>query len=118
MLRLTLTVQLECVPLAPAACGAPTVDWKTVADGPKAPPGWTTGGFNGNVGNQRKCGNGWNAYATGGNQGRLYAKMKGSGQATVRYRDCWSEGFVGLYLNGVKKDQTGNKNGQLRTYRY
>ena len=100
-----------------ADCGAPPVDWANVLDD-KAPAGWHVKGFNGNVGDAKQCKNGWNAYANGGSQGELYATMTGSGRATVQYRDCWSQGFVGLYVNGVKKDQSGTNNGQLRTYRW
>ena len=99
-----------------AKCGAPPVDWAHASDA-KAPVGWHVVGFNGNVGNGRKCKNGWNAYANGSNQGQLYATMKGSGIATVQYRDCWSEGFVGLYVNGLKMDQSSTNDGKLQTYR-
>ena len=29
---------------------------------------------------------------------------------TVKYKDCWGQGFVGLYIDGVKKDQTATNN--------
>ena len=99
-----------------ADCGAPPVDWANVLDD-KAPAGWHVKGFNGNVGDAKQCKYGWNAYANGGKQGQLYTTMTGAGRATVQYRDCWSQGFVGLYVNGKKKDQSGTNNGKLRTYR-
>ena len=66
-----------------AKCGAPPVDWAHASDA-KAPVGWHVVGFTGDVGNGRKCKNGWNAYANGGNQGQLSARMTGSGIATVQ----------------------------------
>ena len=44
--------------------------------------------------------------------------MKGAGRATVEYADCWKSGFVGLYLNGVKKNQTGTNDGILTTFSF
>ena len=108
-----------CQPLTlfgPAVCGAPYVNWKIAKD-LQPPPGWKTKGFSGHVGNFRFCGNGWNAYARWDEQGQLYAKMKGAGRATVNYRDCWKEGFVGLYLNGKQLDKSPENNGHVRTYR-
>ena len=105
-----------CSPSNVAKCGAPPVDWANVLDA-KAPSGWHAQGFFGHVSDLRLCGNGWNAYAFLGDQGQLYATMIGSGRATVQYRDCWSEGFVGLYLNGLKIDQSSTNDGKLRTYR-
>ena len=99
-----------------ANCGAPPVDWANVVD-QKAPAGWQVKGFSGNVGDARKCKHGWNAYAGGRSQGQLYATMKGYGRATVKYRDCWGEGFVGLYVNGEREDQTEENNSVQRTYR-
>lgn len=63
------------------------------------------------------CANGWNAYGVRELQGQLYATMKGYGRATVKYRDCYGQGFIGLYLNGIKIDNTPKKTTQLRTYR-
>lgn len=100
------------------SCGAPQVDWAAVTDGPTAPPGWVTRGFNGNVGNSRGCASGWNAYANGGHQGELVATLKGEGRATVQYADCWKEGHVVLYLNGVRKDQTQDGTGAVKTYSF
>ena len=85
-------------------CGAPAVNWKTAQDN-KAPKGWQIKGFNGNVGNQRLCANGWNAYANGNKQGT----------ETIKYRDCWREGHASVYLNGKLKGQSGNRNGALKT---
>jgi hypothetical protein len=102
----------------PGRCGAPDVNWATVTKGPTAPPGWTTSGFNGNVGNDKGCANGWNAYANGANQGSLVGTLEGNGRATVVYADCWKEGFVGLYVNGVKKDQTADSTGAVKTYSF
>ena len=98
------------------ACGAPDVDWKTASDS-TAPEGWTISGFSSNVGDLRDCANGWNAYATLANQGELTGVMQGAGRATVVYRDCWREGFVGLYVNGEKMDQTEENNGVQKTFR-
>ena len=93
------------------------MDWANVLDA-KAPAGWHAQGFYvEGVSDQKLCGNGWNAYAGQNKQGQLYATMIGSGRATVQYRDCWSEGFVGLYLNGLKIDQSSTNDGKLRTYR-
>ena len=92
------------------------MDWANVADG-TAPTGWIVAGLNNEVGDERLCGNGWNGFASGTNQGRLLAKMKGQGRATVKCRDCWSEGFVGLYVNGNRVDATTENTGELRTYR-
>ena len=100
-----------------AGCGAPEVDWGTATDS-TAPEGWTITGFNGNVGNSRDCSGGWNAYANSANQGELAATMGGAGRATVVYRDCWSEGFVGLYVNGALLDQTEENNAVQKTFRW
>ena len=100
-----------------AGCGAPDVDWQTAADN-TAPEGWSIAGFNGNVGDSRDCAGGWNAYANSGNQGELTGVLQGSGRATVVYRDCWSEGFVGLYVNGALLDQTEENNAVQKTFRW
>ena len=102
--------------LCRAVCGN-EVDWQTAADN-TAPDGWSIAGFNGNVGDSRDCGNGWNAYANSANQGQLTGVLQGSGRATVVYRDCWSEGFVGLYVNGALLDQTEENNAVQKTFRW
>ena len=93
------------------------MDWQTAADN-TAPEGWSIAGFSGTVGNQRNCAGGWNAYANSGNQGELTTTMVGFGRATVVYRDCWSEGFVGLYVNGALVDQTEENNAVQKTFRW
>ena len=120
VLTLTLTVLLSVSGAAPttiATCGGPVVDWMKVPD-KVAPTGWQAIGFSGHVGNQKLCGNGWNGYAGGANQAQLITTLKGQGRATVEYRDCWKQGFVGLYLNGKKIDVTDTNNGALRIFRY
>ena len=94
------------------------VNWRVVPDG-EAPEGWAVTGFTSFIdGGQRFCANGWNAYAQADNQGQLWTTLQGSGRATVKYRDCWAEGFVGLYVNGEKKDETDEENpGVQSTYR-
>ena len=86
-------------------------------DGPAAPAGWEATGFNGAVGDTGDCKDGWNAFAYSSNKGKLFATMKGSGRATVKYKDCLKGGFVGLYVNDVQKDHTETETGNLRTYR-
>lgn len=71
-----------------------------------APEGWEAAGFNGNVGGLRACTDGWNAYANLADQGSLSTTLVGAGQLVVTYKDCWGEGFVGMYINDVKIDQT------------
>ena len=93
------------------------MDWFTATD-KVAPAGWQGIGFSGHVGNQKLCGDGWNGYAGGANQAQLITTLKGQGRATVEYRDCWKQGFVGLYLNGKKIDVTDTNNGALRIFRY
>ena len=100
-----------------AECGAPPVDWQNVEDS-KAPEGWATAHLTSNIGNFKYCANGWNAYARMQTQGELYVTMEGYGYATVTYRDCWGDGFVGLYLNGNLIDKSPENNGNQRTYRY
>ena len=63
------------------------------------------------------CASGWNAEGAQMYEGQLYATMKGYGRATVKYKDCYAKGFVGLYLNGIRIDKTLFGTGQLRTYR-
>ena len=97
------------------------MDWQTAADN-TAPAGWTISGFNGNVGDSRDCGNGWNAYANSANQGQLTGVLQGSGRATVVYRECWDYGYVGryvgLYVNGVLRDQTEENTSEQKTFRW
>ena len=100
------------------------MNWQTAKDR-QAPAGWTTSGFDGDVGDrgpedaqhQQLCANGWNAYAFNKGQGRLSAKMKGSGTLTAKYRDCWAKGSATVYLNGQQKGQSGTNNGALATTR-
>ena len=92
------------------------MDWKKVPD-TIAPAGWQAIGFSGDVGDQKLCGNGWNGFAHLSNQAQLVTTLKGQGRATVQYRDCWKQGFVGLYLNGEKLDVTETNNGKLRIFR-
>ena len=115
-LKIQTAHQISHVFVFRAVCGAPRVDWKTAAD-KVAPAGWTASGFNGHIFFSNKCDNGWNAYANRDDQGQLYAMMKGYGLATVKYRDCWGEGFVGLYLNGQKIDNSSTVASEPRTYR-
>ena len=100
-----------------APCGAPDVDWKKVQKG-ATPPGWQSNGFSSRSQDHKdQCKNGWTGFADGGAQGELFAKMKASGTATVKYRDCNAGGFIGLYVNGVQIDKTVNK-AQQKTFRY
>ena len=99
-----------------AGCGGPPVNWQTAKDS-TAPPGWKVSGFSGNVGNQRQCAGGWNAYRGGSGQGTLSTTLKGSGTVTAKYRDCWREGHASMYLNGKLVGQSGNRNGALQTTR-
>ena len=92
------------------------MDWVKVVD-KAAPAGWQAIGFDGDVGDHDLCGNGWNGYADGSKQAQLMTTLKGQGRATVEYRDCWKQGFVGLYVNGKRMDTTGTNNGDLRIYR-
>ena len=92
------------------------MDWKNSEDA-VAPFGWTAKGFAGHVGDMRKCAGGWNAYAPGQSQGQLYTRLKGFGRATVKYRDCWSQGFIGVYLNGKQIDESSTNSGEQRTFR-
>ena len=93
------------------------MDWKAAED-KTAPAGWTANGFDGRILDLlKKCTNGWNAYANKGDQGHMYAMMKGYGVATVKYSDCWGEGFVGLYLNGKQIDRSPKNASEPRTYR-
>ena len=64
------------------------------------------------------CAGGWNAYANSANQGELKGPMVGAGRATVVYRDCWSSGFVGLYVNGELLDKTEENNAVQKTFRW
>ena len=98
-------------------CGAPPVDWQTAKDS-VAPEGWAIWNFQEHAGNLRACGNGWNAYAYMQERGKLYATMKGYGRATVKYKDCWGEGFASLYLNGKPIDKSGAYSSELRTFRF
>ena len=95
------------------------MDWAMVPDGPAAPAGWEVIGFTSNFGDKRSCKDGWNAFANklDGKQGKLRATMKWRGRATVKYKDCNQASFVGLYLNGVRKDQAEPKDDNPRTYR-
>ena len=93
------------------------VNWQDVQDR-AAPNGWMATGFNRGIGDGRECANGWTAFATAEDQGEMWTILQGSGRATVKYRDCWGEGFVGLYVNGEKKDQTEENNSVQRTYRW
>jgi hypothetical protein len=102
-----------CQP-AKKRCGGPPVNWQTAKDS-TAPPGWKVSGFSGNVGNQRQCAGGWNAYRGGSGQGTLSTTLKGSGTLTAKYRDCWREGHATMYLNGKQVGQSGNRNGALKT---
>ena len=80
--------------------------------------GWTANGLDAYVPDgQFKCGDGWNGFSYYELQGQLYATMKGYGRATVKYRDCKGEGYVGLYLNGIKIDNSPIGTGQLRIFR-
>ena len=97
-------------------CGAPHVDWENAEDS-KAPEGWTNLGLTNDAGNRKSCARGWNGYARLKEQGQLYATMKGSGRATVEYRDCLAQGFASLYLNGKLLDKTEENNGKLQTFR-
>ena len=92
------------------------MDWHTAEDS-KAPEGWTNLGLRSHAGNSKNCGNGWNGYARLNAQGQLYAKMKGLGRATVKYSDCYGEGFATLYLNGKLIDQSPENTGEVRTFR-
>ena len=104
-----------------AECGAPEVNWQTAPDGVSPGPGWEVSGFaEYNVGDQRQCGGGWNAFAQTKEkgswaQGTLSTKMKGVGSVTIQYRDCWKEGSVTVYLNGEQKGQTGDHTGEIVT---
>ena len=102
---------------APVDCGAPRVDWKNIDDS-KAPKGWTTVGLTGNAGDSKNCADGWNGYARLKAQGQLFATMKGYGRATVKYSDCYGEGFATLHLNGKQLDSSPKNTGEVRTFRY
>ena len=92
------------------------MEWATAEDS-NAPPGWKMIDFNGKVENLESCANGWNAYAPGNLHGHLSARMRGSGRATVKYKDCLGEGFIGLYVNDRRVDKTPTNTGELRTFR-
>lgn len=98
-------------------CGAPKVDWKNVED-LKAPKGWTNLGLTGTAGDSKNCADGWNGYARLKAQGQLFATMKGYGRATVKYSDCYGEGFAALHLNGKQLDKSPKNTGEVRTFRY
>ena len=101
--------------LCRAVCGASEVNWQTAPDS-VAPAGWKiSDGLTHNVGNQRLCAGGWNAYAGGRAIGTLSTKLKGYGTVTIKYRDCWKEGSATVYLNGQQKGQTSGKTGALET---
>ena len=112
MLVLTIVLHLHR-----SECGTPPVDWQTAEDA-KAPNGWAVWNFQEHAGNLRSCANGWNAYAYLQDRGQLYATMKGYGRATVKYRDCWGEGFVSLFLNGRQIDKSTSYSSDLRTFRF
>ena len=109
----------ECPKPPKGTCGAPKVDWLTAPDGRAPADGWESKSLhNGGVGNRGLCVNGWNGYAGGAGVGEVSAKLKGSGKATISYRDCWKSGWVGLYINGVQKDKSGENNGVMKTFRF
>ena len=93
------------------------MDWATAEDS-KAPPGWKLESFDGEVENLESCANGWNAYAPGESHGHLMSRMRGSGRATVKYKDCLGEGFIALYLNDRRIDNSPDRTGELRTFRF
>ena len=96
-------------------CGAPEyVNWQTAQDS-VAPLGWKIQGFSGNVGDERLCKDGWNAYAQVNGVGTLSTQLRGYGTVTAKYRDCWKEGSATVYLNGQQKGQSGDRNGALET---
>ena len=97
-------------------CGAAKVDWKN-AVGPQAPDGWTAEGFDKGMSGRGNCAGAWTAVANADAQGKLFGTLNGSGRATVTYKDCWSSGFVGLYVNGAKKDQTETNSGAQKIFR-
>ena len=108
-------VQRNHALLTKSDCGAAKVDWKN-AVGPEAPDGWSAEGFLGMV-TGRDCKGAWRAFADADAQGKLFGTLRGSGRATVTYKDCWSSGFVGLYVNGAKKDQTETNSGAQKIFR-
>ena len=92
------------------------MDWQTAPDG-TAPEGWKIWNLDEHAADLRNCGNGWNGYAFMQDKGQLYAKMKGHGIATIKYRDCWGEGFAGVYLDGRRIDKSATGTGELRIFR-
>ena len=97
-------------------CGAPPVDWEKAQDS-KTPKGWTNMGLENRVDDYANCASRWNGFSNGNVEGQLYATMKGSGRATVEYKDCLGKGFVALYLNGKQIDKSPESSGELRTFR-
>ena len=97
-------------------CGAPDVDWATVPD-QKAPAGWVGEGFIKGFGDRENCANGWSALAGISQTGRLFTSLKGSGEATAKYSDCNKGGFVGLWLNNKRIDQTKQGTDEVREFR-
>ena len=119
MSELALVRDHKLTPLARfflGRCGAPPVEWK-IAEDAKAPEGWTSWGLDNSAGNLGGCGNGWNGYAHFREKGQLAARMTGSGRATVKYKDCWGEGYAGLYLNGILMDKSPANTAETRTFR-
>ena len=93
------------------------MNWKIAKDS-KAPQGWTNLGLTGKVDDSEvDCANGWHGFARNKAQGQLYATMKGSGRATVKYKDCLGQGFATLYLNGKQLDKSETNSGKLRMFR-
>ena len=55
-----------------------------------------------NAGNQCALHKKWFGYSGGDEVGTLSATMKGSGEATIDFGNCWNAGVVNLYLDDTK----------------
>ena len=92
------------------------MDWQNAQDS-QTPEGWTNVGLDNRVDDHVNCVDRWNGFSSSDAQGQLYATMKGSGRATVKYKDCLGQGFATLYLNGKQLDKSETNSGKLRMFR-
>ena len=97
-----------------AGCGPTAIadnDYATIDDYPTIPNGWEIPadgnpfdvGYGDGV---RECASGWTGYKYNNLYGTLRTTLTGAGTATIIYGDCYGDGYVGLYQNGVEIDRT------------
>lgn len=52
---------------------------------------------------------GYTGYKSNNQVGSIKMTFKGSGVGTINYGNCWKDGSVWLYFNGIFEDQTVTK---------